>query len=108
MEFLKQFHWTDTLLKETEKQAVEDILFEYHDMNARHRMDIGMNTDFNAKLTPKYADPTGSRLCPHGQIWDHRSLAVFRTGKSDFCTDEFQRKITSPCGFQEKQHPDSR
>ena len=53
MEFLKRFDWTDTLLTETEKQAVEDFLVEYHDIFARHRMDIGMNTEFKVKLTPK-------------------------------------------------------
>ena len=52
-ELLKRFNWTDTLLTETEKQAVEDILVEYHDIFARHRMDIGMNTEFQVKLTPK-------------------------------------------------------
>ena len=52
-EFLKRFDWTDTLLTEIEKQAVENILVEYHDIFARHRMDIGMNTEFNVKLTPK-------------------------------------------------------
>ena len=51
--FLKRFDWTDTLLAETEKQAVEDILVEDHDIFARHRMDIGMNTVFKVKLTPK-------------------------------------------------------
>ena len=51
--FLKRFDWTDTLLIETEKQAVEDILVEYHDIFARHRMDIGMNTEFKVRLTPK-------------------------------------------------------
>ena len=51
--FLKRLDWTDTLLTETEKQAVEDILVEYHDLFARHRMDIGMNTDFKGKFTPK-------------------------------------------------------
>ena len=51
--FLKRFDWTDTLITETEKQAIEDILVEYHDIFARHRMDIGMNTEFTAKLTPK-------------------------------------------------------
>ena len=45
-EFLKRLDWTDTLLTETEKQAVEDILVEYHDAFARHRMDIGMNREF--------------------------------------------------------------
>ena len=52
-EFLKRFDWTDTLLTETEKQAVEDILVEYYDIFARHRMDFGMNTEFKVKLTPK-------------------------------------------------------
>ena len=52
-EFLKRFNWTDTLLTETEKQAIEDILVEYHDIFARHRIDIGMNTEFKVKVTPK-------------------------------------------------------
>ena len=52
-EFLKRFDWTDTLLTETEKQAVEDILVEYHDIFSRHRMDIGINTEFRVKLNPK-------------------------------------------------------
>ena len=51
--FLKWFDWTDTLLTEMEKQVIEDNLVEYHDIFARHRMDIGMNTEFKVKLTPK-------------------------------------------------------
>ena len=51
--FLKRFGWTDTPLTETEKQAIENILVEYLDILARHRMDIGMNTEFKVKLTPK-------------------------------------------------------
>ena len=51
--FLKRFDRTDTLLTETEKQAIEDILVEYHDIFARHRMDIGLNTEFKVKLNPK-------------------------------------------------------
>ena len=50
---LKQFDWTDTLLTETQTQAIEDTLVEYHDFFASHRMDIGMNTEFKVKLTPK-------------------------------------------------------
>ena len=50
--FLKRFDWTNTLLTETEKQAIEDILVEYHDIFARQRMDIRMNTEFKVKLTP--------------------------------------------------------
>ena len=53
MDFLERFDWTDKLLTETKKQAVEDILVEYHDTLARHKVDIGMNTEFKVKLTPK-------------------------------------------------------
>ena len=53
MEFLKRFDWSDTLLTETEKQAVEEFLVEYQDIFARQGMDIGMNTEFKVKLTPK-------------------------------------------------------
>ena len=51
--FLRRFDWTDTLLTEMEKQAIEDFLVDYHDIFARHRMDIGMNTEFKVKLTLK-------------------------------------------------------
>ena len=50
---LKRFDWTDTLLTETEKQAIENLPVEYNDIFARHRMDIGMNTECKVKLTPK-------------------------------------------------------
>ena len=53
MEFLKRFDWTDTLLSETEKQAVEDILVDYYDIFARHRMVFKMNTEFKVILTLK-------------------------------------------------------
>ena len=51
--FLKRFDWTETLLTETEKQAMEDILIDYHDIFARHIMDFGMSTELQMKLTPK-------------------------------------------------------
>ena len=51
--FFKRFDWTKTLLRETEKQATEDLLVDYHDIFTRHRMDIGMNTEFKVKLNPK-------------------------------------------------------
>ena len=62
--FLKRFDWTDTLLTETEKQAIENILVEYHDIFARHRMDIGMNTEFKVKLAPKDDKVLYSRNLP--------------------------------------------
>ena len=51
--FLKRFDWTDTFLTQTEKQAIEDFLVDYQYIFARDRVDIGMNTEFKVKLTPK-------------------------------------------------------
>ena len=53
MKFLQRFDWTDTLLEETEKHAVKKIPVEYHDMFARHKIDIRMNTVFKVRLAPK-------------------------------------------------------
>ena len=51
--FLKWFDSTDTLLTESKKQAIEDVLVDYHKILARHRKDFGMDTEFKMKLTPK-------------------------------------------------------
>ena len=60
----KRFCWTDTLLAETEEQATEDILVEYHEIFARHRMDIGTNTEFTVNLTPKNDKAVYSQSLP--------------------------------------------
>ena len=62
--FLKRFDWTDRLLTETEKQAIEDNLVEYHDIFARHRMDMGMNTEFKVKLAPEDGKAVYSQSLP--------------------------------------------
>ena len=63
-ENLKRSDWTDALLTETEKQDVDDVLVDYHDIFARHRMDIGMNTEFKLKLTPKVDKAVNSQNLP--------------------------------------------
>ena len=48
---LKRFDWTDTFLRGKEEQAIEDILVDYHNILARHRMNIGMKMEFKVELT---------------------------------------------------------
>ena len=62
--FIKRFDWTDALLTKTEKQAIGNILVEYYDIFARHRLDIGMKTEFKVKLTPKDDKAVYSRSLP--------------------------------------------
>ena len=62
--FLKRFDWTDTLLLEKEKRAIEDILVDYQNIFARHRLDIGMNKEFKVKLNPKDNNAVYSQSLP--------------------------------------------
>ena len=51
-QFLSNFNWTDSTLQPDAKQDVEDLLVEFYDIFARHRFDIGINTEFKVHLTP--------------------------------------------------------
>ena len=47
-----------------EKEKIEEILVEFHDIGARHRLDIGLNEELNVKLTPKDDSPAYSQSLP--------------------------------------------
>ena len=63
-QFLSNFDWTNSTLQLDAKQAVEDLLVEFHDTFARHRSDIGINTEFKVQLTPLDNRPAYSQSLP--------------------------------------------
>ena len=63
-QFLSNFNWTDSTLQPEAKQAVENLLVEFHDVFARHRFDIGINTEFKVQLTPLDDRPAYSQSLP--------------------------------------------
>ena len=63
-QFLSNFDWTDSTLQPEAKQAVENLLVDFHDMFARHRFDIGINTEFKVQLTPLDNRPAYSQSRP--------------------------------------------
>ena len=63
-QFLSNFDCTDFFLKPEAKRAVEDLLVEFHDIFARQRFDIEINTDFKAQLTPLDNRPAYSQSFP--------------------------------------------
>ena len=63
-QFLSNFDWTDSTLQRDAKQAVENLLVEFHDIFARHRFDIRINTDFKVQLTPLDNRPAYSQSLP--------------------------------------------
>ena len=63
-QFPSNFDWTDSTLQPDAKQAVESLLVEFHDIFARHRFDIGVNTEFKVQLTPLDNRPAYSQSLP--------------------------------------------
>ena len=62
--FLKNFKWDDTQLSADDQKDIAEILIEFNDIFARHRLDIGINHDFKIKLTPKTDEPVYSQSLP--------------------------------------------
>ena len=63
-QFLSNFDWTDSTLQPEAKQVVENLTLEFHDISARHRFDIGINTEFKVQLTPLDNRPAHSQSLP--------------------------------------------
>ena len=63
-QFLSNFDWTDSTLQPEAKQAVENLLVEFHDVFARHHFDIGINTEFKVQLRPLDNRPAYSQSLP--------------------------------------------
>ena len=56
-EFLQLFSWQDSILSETERKQVEQLLVENLDVFAKHRFDVGYNSELQTKLTPSHELP---------------------------------------------------
>ena len=55
--FLSMFDWDDSLKSGENPANLESIIVEFNDIFARHRLDIGMNTQFKISLTPNDDKP---------------------------------------------------
>ena len=55
--FLSKFDWTDSIFSHDQKKHMENLLVKYHKIFARHRLDLGKNTDCPVKLTPEHNRP---------------------------------------------------
>ena len=62
--FLSMFKWTNSLITGKERENLEDTIVEFNDIFARHRLDIGMNTQFKVSLTPQDDKPVYAQSLP--------------------------------------------
>ena len=53
-EFLSKFNWYEAILNEERKARVEHLFVIYYSIFAKHRLDIGINTEFKVKVTPQH------------------------------------------------------
>ena len=52
------------MLQPDEIASIENLLFEIHDIFARHRFDMGRNEEFKVKVTPEDDSPAFSQNLP--------------------------------------------
>ena len=57
LEFLKKIFMGHLCPKCRPKRQFEKFLVEYHDVFAKHRFDVGYNTELKIKLTPEHPLP---------------------------------------------------
>ena len=55
--FLENFKWEQSILTREQKSEVENLLVEFSDIFAKHRFDVGYNTELKIKLTPEHNLP---------------------------------------------------
>ena len=51
LEFLRKFSWDTCVLNADQKRQLEEFLVQYHDVFAKHRFDVGYDTELKIKLT---------------------------------------------------------
>ena len=58
------FKKTDSLITGKDRESLEDTIIELNDIFARHKFDIGMNTQVKVSLTPKDNKPVYTQCLP--------------------------------------------
>ena len=62
--FFAMFKWTNSLIMGKDRDNLENTIVEFHDIFARHRLDIGMNTQCKVSLTPQDDKPLYTQSLP--------------------------------------------
>ena len=55
--FIKNFKWENSASTEDQRSKVEDLLVDFSDIFAKHRFDVGYNSDLKIKLKPEHTRP---------------------------------------------------
>ena len=101
--FLSNCDWSDITVSPEERQQIEEILIEFHDIFARHRFDIGTNHEFKVKLTPNDDRPAYSQSLPTPiNLKDEITVELALLHKFGIITTQQVSKYASPIFAQRK------
>ena len=101
--FLSNFNWSDSTLNLQERQNIEEILVEFHEVFARHRFDVGINNHFKIKLTPNDERPAYTQSLPTPiNLKDELTIELALLHKYDIITTLPYSKYASPIFAQRK------
>ena len=118
--FLSMFKWTDSLITGKDRKNLEDTIVEFNDIFARHKLDIGMNTQFKVSLTPQDDKPVCTQslpvphqsqrrsdcgASPHASIRHHHDTPILQICHPHLRTTETQRQVESIGGPAKNQRP---
>ena len=102
-QFLANFNWEDSTLTNEEREQVKDILVEFNDIFARHRIDIGFNDQFTVKLTPTDERAAYSQSLPTPvHLKDDITVELAMLHKYGIITTLTHSKYASPIFAQRK------
>ena len=118
------FKWTDSLITGKDRENLEDTIVEFNDIFARHRLDIGMNTQFKVNLTPQDDKPVYTQSLPvpinlkenltvelalmHRSIWHLYDTPLLQVRQSHICATRAQRQAETTGRSAQNQRTHSR
>ena len=103
-QFQSKLDGNDWTLDNKARQAIEELLADFHNIFARHRFDIGIDNDFKVKLIPINQRPTYSRnLSISISLKEDFTVELVLIEKSSIITILLTSKYKSPISGQKNQ-----
>ena len=101
--FLKRFDWTHSLLTNSHIEELKNLLVEFSDIFAKHRFDVGFNTELTIKLTPDTDKPVYTQSAPTPiHLRDELLVELALMQYYNILTTLIQSKYSSPMFAQRK------
>ena len=90
--FLNLLQWEDSFIQGKAKQQLEDVIVEYNNIFARHRLDVGTNNNFKVQLTPKTDNPVYTQSLPVESSFMYRYGFITTSPISKICKPIYKQR----------------